>query len=383
MKYPRIELFCFLIFIWSCDSKLDLDGKSMEFELEVIDSIQIPVLESLTLLDVHPNKDLFLFSINDNNSSLILTSKQGEEISRLEVPRDAPNGFGGYCSSGIFKGDTIIIQGVRGIYFYDLELNFLKNINRTYPPRGIIFLGFDHLKYADTYLGPSLISFSGNPQTELPPNDPGYYQNYNALDLIPLESPEFKPILPFTPESRYSRSEEAFNIISLSFSVKDHLLTYAHQNDTLLYEIDLLDPSLIQKPIGIPFDQFIFKKGFPYGGQEDYESPSDIQGSITSIFKVGNLDLIIYTSGLKMENFPPKNDDRSQYRAAIQRLNPKKWIVRSDGNRFSQPKLAPSSYRISRVDHRNRIWAQQNIEELEEEPEVNTFYEIKLVRIEK
>lgn len=380
MKYLRLEFLYILIFSFSCISKTDSIEESLEFELEVIDSIQIPVLENLTLLDVHPKKDLFLFSVDGKNSPLVLTNDKGLEIKRLEAPSDAPNGFGGYCSSGIFMGDTIVVQGVRGLYFYDLNLNFLKNNNRTYPPKGMIFLGFDHLKYAETYLGPSLISFSGNPQTELPPNDPGYYQNYNALDLIPLDSIEFKPILPFTPESRFLKSEEAFNFISLSFSVKDHLLTYAHQNDTLLYEVYLLDPSLIQKPIGIPFDQFIFKKGFPYGGQEDYESPSDIQGSISSIFKVENIDLIFYTSGLKMENFPPSNDDRSQYRDAIEILNPKKWIVRSDGNRFSQPKLAPSSYRISRVDQRNRIWAQQNIEALDEEPEVNTFYQIKLVR---
>lgn len=380
MKALRLELLCFLILVFSCDSKLERTEESMEFELEVVDSIQIPVLEYLTLLDVHSTKELFLFNLDGENSPIILTDAQGQEISRLQVPNDAPTGFGGYCSAGIFVGDTVVIQGINGMYFYDLNLNFLKNKRRSYSPKGMIYLGFDHLKHTQTNLGPALISFSGNPQTDFPPNDPGYYQNYNALDLIPMDSSAYLPILPLIPESRFIQSAEAFNFISLCFDVKDNRLTYAHQIDTLLYDVDLLDSNLNQKPVGIPFDQFIFKKGFEYGGQEDYETPSDIEGSIKDLFKVGDLDLIFYTSGLERKNFPPKTEDRQLYSEEIDRLNPLKWMVRSDGNRFSQPKLAPTAYRIIRVDQKGRIWAKQNVEILEKEPEVATFYQIKLLR---
>ena len=109
MKKLRLELLCFLILVFSCDSKLERTEESMEFELEVVDSIQIPVLEYLTLLDVHSTKELFLFNLDGENSPIILTDAQGQEISRLQVPNDAPTGFGGYCSAGIFVGDTVVI----------------------------------------------------------------------------------------------------------------------------------------------------------------------------------------------------------------------------------------------------------------------------------
>lgn len=368
-------------FVWGCGSSNEsISEGSNEWELVIEDSIQIASLEGLELMDIHPEKDLFLFSVSANNSPMLTTNSNGEIQDRFEVPKDAPTGFGGITSGGIFMGDTMVIQGPSGIYFYDLEFNFIKGLKRTYPPNGLIYSGFDHVRFVKSFEGPSLISFSGNPQTDFPPNQKAYYEKYNAFDLIPLSTEEFKPIVPLHPDSRYLKSGEAFNFISVTFSIKETLLTYAHQSDTLLYDVDLMDPQLSQKAIGIPFDRFVLKSGFSYGSQEDYSSPSDYQGQISNLYKVGNLDILTYSSGIKKEDLPPTTLSRAEFRKETNRMNPQKWMIRNEKNQFSKPKLLPTSYRIVRVDFQNRIWAMQDVNEMEEEPEVVTVYQLKLVQ---
>ena len=370
-----------VIFVWGCgapEEKRNID--SLTWELEIVDSIQIATLEDLELMSVQAEKDLFLFSVFGKSTQMILTNSSGEILRRLDVPKDAPNGFGGLCAGAIFMGDTIIIQGRQGVYLYDLEFNFLKGLKRPYPLHGMFYSGFDHLYFAETSAGSSLVSFSGNPQTDFPPNQKGYYENYNAFDLIPLGTEEFKPTAPLHPDSRYLKSGEAFNFISLTFSVAENELTFAHQADTMLYDVDLKDPQLAQKAMRIPFDKFVLKSGFPYGSEEDYTSVEDIGGNIANLLKVGDLDLITYYSGLKRENFPSLDLGREAYQREIAQMNPQKWIVRNSKDQFSEPKLLPKKHRIVRVDIQNRIWAMQNVNELEEEPEVITLYQLKLVQ---
>lgn len=375
--HPAILYFAF--FLVACgppDDKLNLD--SSEWELEIVDSIQVKTLESLDLLDINPEQGLFLFNVQKENSPMILIDKNGEILNRLDVSKDAPTGFGGICSGAIFKGDSIVIQGRQGLYFYDLEFNFLSNLKRPYPPKGMMYVGFDHIRTANSYEGAALISFSGNPQTDYPPNQRAYYENFNGLDLIPISSLAFKPIAPLHPESRYLSSGMAFNFISLTFSVSNSQLTYAHPSDSLLYAIDLMDPTLKQTATKIPFDKFVLRDGFPYGSQEDVDGFTDYEGQISNIFKVDGNDLILYYSGIKKEDLPPLTLDRASRRSEINRLNPQKWMVRDEQNKFSNPKLASSKYRIVRVDSQNRIWAMQNVNQLEEEPEVVTVYQLKL-----
>ncbi|MCU0402221.1 MAG: hypothetical protein MUE75_14650 [Algoriphagus sp.] len=376
-KFLYTSIFLASFLAWGCNTSNE-KSEFNDWELEIVDSIQIPTLESLNLMDVNPEKDLILFSVSKENTPMVLANGKGQVLARLEIPKDAPTAFGGVCSGAIFKGDSIVIQGRQGLYFYDLEFNFLSNLKRTYPPKGLIFSGFDHLRLASTYEGNKFISFSGNPQTDFPPNKREYYQNFNGLDLITLASQEFKPIAPLHPESRYLKSGMAFNFISLTFSVSKNQLTYAHQSDSLLYDLDLMDPSLKQTATKIPFDKFVLRNGFPYGSQEDYDGPTDYEGQISNLFKVEGHDLILYYSGIKKENLPPTSIGREEYRKETNRMNPQKWIVRSGKDSFSQPKILPKKYQIERVDSQNRIWAKQNVSQLAEEPEVVTYYQLKL-----
>lgn len=141
-----------------------------------------------------------------------------------------------------------------------------------------------------------------------------------------------------------------------------------------------MDPQLRQKATKIPFDKFVLRNGFPFGSQEDYDGPTDYESQLSNIFKVGDNDLLLYYSGIKKEDLPPLTQDRASRRSEINRMNPQKWMVRDAQNKFTKPKLASPKYRIVRVDSQNRIWAMQNINQLEEEPEVVTVYQLKLIR---
>lgn len=380
----KIQLFDFLVFcviLGSCSEKTERITDSLDYELEIVDSIAIPIMESLRILAIHPDQELFLFEISNENSPLVLVDGDGKVVQKFDVPRDSPNAFGLYSTGAIFIGDTMVIQSQRGLFFYDLEFNFINNLLKPYPSSGaMIYNGSPHLQSATTHKGKSLISFSGSPQNELPSITREFYDSYNTFDLITVETKEFSPILPFHPSSKYQKSGKAFSMISTEFSTKESRLSYVYREDTMLYDVDLLDPKLEIAATSIPFDHFHVKPGFEFGEKEDFLKPQSLWGIIISLQKVGDLDLITYTSGVELENLPARELPRSDFYASLAKLNPIKWIVRNSDKRFSEAKHFPRKFNPGQVDQKNRIWALQNHSILDHEPDHQILYQLKLVQ---
>lgn len=382
-KLVSVALLITVFFVWGCGSSQEKTTSSesvSSWEFEIVDSIAIPIMESLRILAIHPDQELFLSEISNENSPLVLVNGEGKIIQKFEVPRDSPSAFGLYSTGAIFSGDSMLIQGQRGLFFYDLAFNFITNLPKPYPSSGsMIYNGSPHLQSASTHKGKSLISFSGSPQNELPSITRGFYESYNTFDLITVETKEFFPILPFHPSSKYKKSGKAFSMISAEFSTKGSALSYVYREDTMLYDVDLLDPKLEIAATSIPFDYFLVKPGFEFGEKEDFLRPQSRWGIIISLQKVENLDLITYTSGVELENLPARDLPISEFYTTLDKLNPIKWIVRNSDKRFSQPKHFPKKFNPGLVDQKNRIWALQNHSILDHEPEHQILYQLKLV----
>ncbi|MFD2033271.1 hypothetical protein ACFSKL_00635 [Belliella marina] len=370
-----------LLVHYSCNNKTEeiYDG-NFGYELEIVDSLMIDFLGSLELISVDADNDLFLFDGGGDKSHLLTVDRSGNIISEFNKPKDAPDAFGQFVLGGTFVDDKIAILGRSLFNIYDKELKLEKSFKKTYPHRGMIYSSFDHLQVGTKNDTTVLLTFTGGPQTEASPNSKNYYQNYNTLDLIDSQKESFEPIIPFHPNSRYAKGEEAYNFIKPLFQVKNNIISFVHQNDFYFYQFDLDNHATTFHAEKIPFDKFLLNKGFAIGGQEDYNTPKDLEGDITQFFQIGDKHLIGYKSGLKLEEMPgPEFSDEERWNK-IMKLNQQKYLVRESNGKYSQPTIASNLYRISRADSKGRIWAHQNTNALDYEPDLVTLYELKLVK---
>ena len=380
MKNLSFIFSLLIILCLSCSQKdSSSENQLPDYEFVITDSLQIDHLEALTLLDIHEDKELFLLT-SQNSNSLFLANKSGEIIATFEEPGDAPTAFGNNTGSGVFLDNQIVIMGRTRFAVYDLDFNFQHGFKLPSPPSGMFYLGFDHLQPVTANETNKLVAFTGGPQTETPSNQPQYYQEYNTFDLIDPDSGTFTPIVPFHPQSRFL-SGEAFNFVAPIFQTRGNEISFVHKRDTLLYTYIVDQPDSFTAT-RIPFDKFIMNKGFPMSGEPDYTTPKAREGEIYSYLKMEDLNLFIYQSGITLEDMPDRSLDDETLWKEFDRLNPMKWVVMDATGNISYPKPQPEQVYLSsaRMDSEGNLWAGQNIYILDEEPDLITFYKLKLVQ---
>lgn len=377
MKKLYLLLTSLAFLFIACQNKSSKENNvNYSYDLEIIDSLTIDYLGNLELQAINADENLFLFS---DESHLLLFNRAGLMISEFDKPQDAPDAFGRFVLGSTFSEDKIGILGISMFNIYDFDFNLEKSFKKPYPHKGMIYSGFDHLHAGKKGGKPTFVAFTGGPQVDARSNMLQYYQEYNTLDLIDSEQESFSAIIPFHPNSRYAKGTEAFDFIKPHFQVKDHIVYFTHQNDSLFYQFDL-DNHAEFKSEKIPFDKFILNRGYEIGGQQDYETPVDRSGEITHLFQVEDRHILTYRSGLKLSELPGNEVSSEERREMISKLDPEKLIVRESDGSYSQPSILSKRYRISRVDSKGRIWAHQNVYEMEFEPDLITVYELKLVR---
>lgn len=351
---------------------------SNEWELEILDSIQVDYLGDLNLLAVHPEGNHFLFGSTEDNR-LILTDNKGKITNTFEEPKDSPKSVGQLTTAATFFGNQIVVLGMNKLVTYDLDLQFIKSEKTPKIGRSMYYIGFDFLKPIKVNEKEQLLAFNGGPQNEISSNQPEYYQEYNTFELIDLNLGTFTPVVPFHPRSRFL-SGEAFDFLRPNFQVDGSSIYFAYTNDSLLYSYDLALGQDSFQAKKIPFDKFLLNPGYQMKGQIDYETPRDREGGIWGFFLSNGNILMTYNSGIELENMPDMNQDREELIKEMGKLNPLKWIVMDENGNFSSPKLTDSKYSLSRNDVQGYLWAKQNKYVLEEEPDFEVFYKLQLKR---
>ncbi|WP_162340442.1 hypothetical protein [Cyclobacterium salsum] len=347
------------------------------YTLEIVDSVQVDFLGNPQLIAVHSAKDLFIFHEYRQNK-LILTDRKGELLSTFDHPSDAPTSYGNTACAATFVGDHIAVLGPQKLVIYDLDFNFIKSHQKPYAGKGMLYSGYDHLQKAEVNDEIYLVAFTGGPQHPAATNQEAYYTHFNTFDLIHTDTGGFTPITALHPKSRYFQGE-AFNFIRPVFQVNEDLIQFVFATDTLFHTYDLSRQGNELSIEGIPFDQFILNPGYPLGGREDYDKPKPTEGVIKGYFNINKKDLILYQSGLPLEDKPAQGTPREVWNEINARLNPLKFLVREAEGVYSKVGYCPPLFTITHVDEKNRLWARQNVEILDQEPEFFTFYQVALV----
>jgi hypothetical protein len=128
MRNTAIFLFS-LLFIISCSERVNKSNeKSENLTLTKVDSIQVPYLGLLNLMDVHPQSGKVLL-FDQQAGTLVVGDFEENQVTEFNKNTDAPDSYGAYpLGAGKFSEDgrSFTIISNQGIYTYDLKGNLIN-----------------------------------------------------------------------------------------------------------------------------------------------------------------------------------------------------------------------------------------------------------------
>lgn len=380
----RFQAFAVLVVFLCCQQSL-----SQSYRLEVVDSVQVDILSnSVRIADVHRETGEIL-AIQTSPPKLWVLSSKGEVKSTWEKNGLGPNAIGSRLISAEFFEDGIAMMGSMKVKLFDRDFNLVKSTVPQYASSNVIYEGDNHLIAFEGPNGQELISYFGGPQTEFPPTSREFYSEFNIVDrLNPFgfkgetalaRDSVYKPVGKLSEGSRYKNDRTYFMLKSV-FDAKNTQLYYAINTDTVLYKLNL-HTNTIENRYKIPFDEFFVNDGLSLGkgAYSEQSKPKDREGQIERVFSVSGMEVVIYRSGLALAEYQAVVAG-SDFLKTYHRKNPPKYLIVKNGERLNSELQPPKGIRtFDMADDFGYIWAQQNISLLDEEPELITFYKLKIV----
>ncbi|GAB5524685.1 MAG: hypothetical protein Roseis2KO_25570 [Roseivirga sp.] len=392
LSYLITSLLATLSFCACTDSPEQTTSASANYELSIVDSVQIDLLSSgLVIADVE-DKTGNLLAIQSNPPVAYILSPNGEVLKKMDRLKDDPQAVGRILSGEFFE-DGVALMGRMIVKTYDMDFNLRKSLRAHYNESGMIYMGLNHLHEFDTDQGNRLLSFFG-PQTDEQAFFKGYYENYNLVDIINPSLVEktnasnsgagvdsvYQPLGGFSEDSRFLKGR-AFYFLRPVFDVKNNQMIYAFEMDTTLFKMNLPNGD-IEARYKIPFDDFILFDGYTMGmaGINEQNAPRDRSGRISHVYQIDDVEVIVYKSGMKLTDIEALDINATDFRQRLERIDYKKYLIVKNGKRLNSELRFPEkvSY-LDLADKDGFIWGHQNVNILDEEPELITFYKLRVV----
>ena len=359
--------------------------ESSNYKLEIVDSLQFNIFTPrLRVVDVDVKTGNLLVIQVSPTKAMIFTSDMKLLVEKEFLPSD-PKGPGGSLVSGAFFGEGVAFLGKNNVSIFDGNLEFQKVLRPHYASQ-MLYGGKKHIYQFTTEAGePRLVSFFGEPQTEFWEGMQEFYDEFNVVDVVdPAQYTDprdtvFMPIGELTEDSRY-RNGKAHMFLRPIFDVKENMLHYVLNGDTVLYRRKLPEGDIIES-YTIPYDEFILFEGYTMGeaGVDEQNKPHDREGKVEEVYHLDGFDLIVYHSGMllsQMMNYINSPDPIKE----IERIDFKKYLIIKDGKRVnSDLKLNPKIQSIQLADENGFLYGSQNTSILDKEPEKYTIYKLRIV----
>ncbi len=379
---------CSLLFIFSlcaCGGASENDKQTaLNYELTIVDSIQVDLFSSGLMISDVQSVTGNLLAIQSDPPVAYVLSPDGEVLKKMDRPKDDPQAVGRILC-GEFYEDGIALMGYMVVKTYDIDFNLKKSLKAPYIVSGMIYMRANHLFEFGGENQRQLLTFFG-PQTETPPMKKEYYQEFNIVDVLDPKKGvneqnrgHYRPIGRLSADSRFLKGR-AFYFLRPLFDVKNDQMTYAFENDTTLFTMNLPDGEISERQ-RIPFDEFIFFDGYTMGpqGLKEQGSARDRKGRINHVYRIEDLTLITYSSGLQLKEIMEFDPESADFRTRLLKADYKKYLILKDGKRVNANLRFPEKVSYTDMaDDQGYIWGHQNMALLDEEPEFITFYKMRL-----
>jgi hypothetical protein len=382
-----LVLLCFLFLLIACDSGplevSNAEANDGKIRLQIVDSLIISTLPSETFIqDIHPeNGNILLMQRKGRGQILMEVAANGTILQTFEHPSDGPQRVGNSLLSACYYEDGFALMGSFGSLLFT-DKQFEPRMSKRIPMNFNLaaYPGFRHLQVLKAEEKSVLVMYYGA-HTKANFTEEDYYKEYDLLSMYDPETDEFSPIGDL-PELSIIRNGKAHYFLDTRFQVVGEKIKATIVKENLLYTMDLNSSAFEYK--SIPFDNFVLHEGFSLGpqGLDEQGEIREISGTIRSYLSVGDKEVFVYSSGLTLDARRAIAGDGEDQEAWIKlrKALPNKYLITKDGEAVSGfLSLPPRIGLLTMVDAGGNIWASQNVEALDEEPEVITLYKLRIV----
>jgi hypothetical protein len=373
-KVPVLLLLFFSLIACSPKENSDLETFSNEWELVILDSIQVDYLGSVDGGDFRKGKGVF-FNFQENK--LIEFDANGKITYETSYPKDGP-GKVQYPTQLRYTGDGRLFAASFMGWLYELnpDLTLKQEIKLSFPSQAHDGGGFiRNLEHWND----SLISYYPG-REGANPYDPHFFRDHFLLEKIDPKTGGSVPIIKIPSTSRYS-TDKYFERPWIQFGITGNILHMALSNETMIHTYDLSNGGSYINTVDFQPSKFLDNGEH----QEEYQYISGtrmLDGDIRQLFVTQKGTIIIFLEGIEEEifiqnelnipkNFPKYKDFQNQILK----------IILPDSS-LSNEIIIP--YRIGRFlnieELEKPFYALRDDDYLGEEQDYITFYKLQLIK---
>jgi len=299
MKYRLLLALVAITSFFACTSSEktedNLSGGSNEWELQIVDSIQVDYLGRITTGDFKGGVGL-LFDYTAN--TLIKMDYEGNIITSKTYPKDGPNSIPFITTVKMDpEGNPYI--GNYGGDFYELneDLTFKKGIE--IPFKSQSFGGLMDGKSFEFWEDNIILHFPG--RDEVSPYTETYLRDNFLLEKLNLSTGESIPLIRTPKTSKFS-TDLRYERPSISLEIYDNNLLLYFSNETRIHMFNLLDSGQFLETIDINPNDFIQAPDLKEE-TESYNYDRLIEGMIYGVFADKNHYVVHYSEGISEDIF--------------------------------------------------------------------------------
>ncbi len=377
MKYIQFLAVGAIASFFACSSsentKEEVSAGSNEWELQILDSIQVDYLGSVNGGEFRNGKGV-IFDFKTNG--LIEFDKTGKILNQHTYPKEGPGAVlyptsQRYSDSGKLFGMSFMSW----LYEFNSDLTLKREITLPFPTES--HDGSSFARTLELYKDDLILWYPGRDGVN--PYDPFFFRDNYLLEKVNLKTGEAEPIIRIAPTSRYA-SDKYYERARVIFGIVGDNLYLTLTKEPKIYSYDLSKNGAYVKTIEFNPSKFL-DNGEHSKENESVSGVEMIDGRMDSFYPCEDGFAVIYTEGIeedifaqyelkKPENFPLYPEHQ---RRIIKIMN--------TDSVWSNEIVIPN--RISHILNIESIskpfYALRNDEYIGEEQDYLTFYKLQLV----
>ncbi len=356
------------------DSKLNSLQVSNEWELQILDSIQVDYLGRIWDANF---KNGFGYLKDISSNSVVKFDTTGAIVAQQTYSEDGPGAVKWFSSTAISEQDELYASTyTQKIHHFDKDLNLIEDLEMPFisESRG----GRRNAKNLSFWNGKLLMWYPG--RDGISPYIDHFYRDYPLLELFDPVTQTSDSLIRL-PEASKFNSDLFFESPNVQFSVSDDLLYFVLSNEPLIHIYSLAEGGKWLESIDFGPSEFNLVQG--QKEKVGYVSGNTMyEAAIEGVFSSDGTVIVYYSSGISEDIFKqfelkePKNYYKyPDYRKNFIRVyNPTSGL----SNEVKIPSCI--DFILSIESPSKPFYALRNDEYLGEEQEYLTFYKLQLVQ---
>ncbi|WP_144603774.1 hypothetical protein [Algoriphagus algorifonticola] len=369
----------------SCNNaKESTISEGANFEVVVVDSLEIDYLGNLWLINYDASSEQFL-AYGNGNQELVILDKNGVVLEQFEVPRDGPNSVSMINAIGMTDGQIRILEFGKGLVKLDQRGKKIWNLRFPYFAfylNGIAGQPFFDMGREIAFIRPEK---GDSQEIDWDEDLKGIFESvYHApiLEIMDTISLENRETMPFPPGSSYQDGNfYGWTFPAVLRKEKDWFLFLRGEMNFYHYQENAGEIDFV-KEVSLQVNDAVPLIGVPFEKQDDFWDlvEFNFSGRINQVLHGEKYMYVIYEKGLPEEFMQTLDQDRVKRQFQLLQKRQHYLAVFDQNltlleNEISLPK---GLIYTNIVTDENEILGLKNQDYFEEEKDQVVYYKLKL-----